>query len=84
MLENDLGLGDRSHVSSNIPKRRGGTSWKAVQLEGSGIASLSDYMQQSRENFVSYGVFLSSYWENLPQSITRRLGENLWVIYEHV
>ena len=42
---------------------------------GSGIMSSSDYIQQSRRNFVSYGVFLTSYWDHLPQTLTRSLGE---------
>ena len=42
---------------------------------GSGSVSSSDYMQQSRRNFVSYGVFLTSYWDHLPQTLIRGLGE---------
>ena len=42
---------------------------------GSGNISSSDYMQQSRRNFVSYGVFLTSYWDHLPQTLTQALGE---------
>ena len=42
---------------------------------GSGSISSSDYMQQSRRNFVSYGVFLTSYWDHLPQTLTKALGE---------
>jgi len=53
------------------------TSHRKSRLRaGSGIAmSSSDYMQQSRRNFVSYGVFLASYWDHLPQTLTRALGE---------
>lgn len=40
---------------------------------GSAIASSSDYMQQFRRNFVSYGTFLTSYWDHLPQTLTRLL-----------
>lgn len=89
MLENDIGLGHRGNASSTVATRRGATSltsptppWKAVRLVGSQIASLSDYMQQPRENFVSYGVFLSSYWDHLPQATIRRLGEKLQIIHE--
>ena len=42
---------------------------------GSENTSSSDYMQQSRTNFVSYGVFLASYWDRFPQTFTRVLGE---------
>ena len=37
--------------------------------------SSSDYTQQFRRNFVSYGAFLASYWDHLPQNFTRVLGE---------
>ena len=42
---------------------------------GSGSMSSSDYMQQFRKNFVSYGEFLTSYWDHLPQTFTRLLGK---------
>ena len=42
---------------------------------GSGSISSSDYMQQSRRNFVSYGKFLVSHWDHFPQTLTRALGE---------
>jgi len=42
---------------------------------GSRGISSSDYMQQSRRNFVSYGVFLTSYWDHLAQTLTKALGE---------
>jgi len=45
---------------------------------GSGSISSSDYMQQSRRNFVSYGVFLTSYWDHLPQTLIRALGKKQW------
>ena len=35
----------------------------------------NDYMQQPRRNFVSYGVFLTSYWDYLPRALTQTLGE---------
>ena len=44
--------------------------------------SSSDYMQQSRGGFVSYGIFLSSYWDHLPQSLTRVLGKKQLLIYD--
>ena len=43
---------------------------------GPGSTSSSDYMQQFRRNFVSYGEFLASYWDHLPQTFTRVLGES--------
>ena len=42
---------------------------------GSEVTSSSDYMQQFRRNFISYGVFLAFYWDHLPQTFTRVLGE---------
>ena len=47
---------------------------------GSSSVSSSDYMQQFRRNFVSYGEFLASYWDHLPQTFTRVLGEKRWFI----
>jgi len=49
--------------------------WKSRLRAGSGSMSSSDYMQQFRRNFVSYGEFLTSYWDHLPQTFTRVLGE---------
>ena len=43
---------------------------------GSKSVSSSDYMQQFRQGFVSYGEFLASYWVHLPQTLTRALGES--------
>lgn len=37
--------------------------------------SSSDYMQQRRASFVSYGTFLEAYWYHFPQSLTKGLGE---------
>lgn len=34
----------------------------------------SDYMQQRRTHFVSYGTFLEEYWSHFPQSLTKGLG----------
>ena len=49
--------------------------WESRLRAESAIGSSSDYMQQFRRNFVSYGVFLTSYWDHLPQTFTRVLGE---------
>jgi len=48
----------------------------------SGVISSSDYMQQSRRNFVSYGMFLASYWDHLPQTLTRALGKKQRPIHD--
>ena len=55
--------------------------WKSKLSSGSGIASSSDYMQQYRRKFVSYGEFLASYWDHLPQTFTRALGRKQQLIY---
>lgn len=89
MLENDIGLVGTSSTNPTIPTNRGTTSYagltlssKTTQLAGSRTASSSDYMQQSRTNFVSYGVFLVSYWDHLPQVTTRGLGEKPYIMRE--
>ena len=53
--------------------------WKSRLRAGSGSTSSSDYMQQFRRSFVSYGEFLTSYWDHLPQTFTRVLGEERWL-----
>jgi len=85
MLQNDIGrannddgliipkthaLGDEATSPTNPT-----TPWKSRLRAESAIGSSSDYMQQSRTNFVSYGEFLASYWDHLPQTFTRVLGE---------
>lgn len=55
--------------------------WKSRLRGGSVGTSSSDYMQQSRRNFVSYGEFLASYWDHLPQTFTRVLGEEQCLSY---
>ena len=54
--------------------------WKSRLRAGSGGTSSSDYMQQFRTSFVSYGEFLTSYWDHLPQTFTRALGEKRCLI----
>ena len=56
--------------------------WKSRLRGGSVGTSSSDYMQQFRRNFVSYGEFLSSYWDHLPQTFTRVLGREQWLAYD--
>lgn len=85
MLQNDIGRGS-DNDGFIIPKihiieddTTSPTSpvfpWKSQLRGGSGGTSSSDYMQQFRRNFVSYGEFLASYWDHLPQTFTRVLGE---------
>jgi hypothetical protein len=85
MLQNDIGQGNdndgliipKTHVlGDEAASPTSPTSPRKSRLRaGSEIASPSDYMQQFRRNFVSYGVFLASYWDHLPQTYTRTLGE---------
>lgn len=74
MLENDTGL---VHEDKPTISATPAPSSKFRPLAGSGIATSSDPMQQHHRNFVSYGIFLSSYWDHLPQALTRELGEKL-------
>jgi hypothetical protein len=55
-------------TSSQMPRLR----------TGSRSMSSSDYKRQSHRNFVSDIVFLTSYWDHLPQNLTRGLGEKQW------
>ena len=91
MLQNDIGRSD--HDSFITPEARvlgeeatsptsPSFSRNPGSRSGSEIQSSSDYMQQSRRNFVSYDVFLSSYWDRLPQTLTRALGEKQLFIYD--
>ena len=86
MLQNDIGRVNnndgfvipKTHIQGDeVTSPTSPTSpWKS-RLRGVSLsASSSDYMQQFRSNFVSYGAFLVSYWDHLPQTITRGLGEN--------
>jgi len=56
--------------------------WKSRLRAVSQSASSSDYMQRFRRNFVSYGEFLVSYWDHLPQALTRGLGKKPWLMYD--
>jgi len=69
MLQNDIRQGD--HNNSFIPE----TDALQDDVTPSGTLSLSNYMQQSRKNFISYSVFLASYWDRLPQHLTQALGK---------
>jgi len=92
MLQNDIGRGNcndgfivpemhvlgeeaTSPMSPTLPR-------KSRLRAGSGTTSSSDYMQQFRRNFVSYGEFLTSYWDHLPQALTRGLGEKQRLMHD--
>ena len=86
MLQNDIKRGNQNdgfvipgtYVPGDEAKSpTSPTSPRKSRLRaGSRTTSSSDYMQQIRRNFVSYGEFLASYWDHLPQTLTRALGEN--------
>ena len=89
MIQNDIRQGNnndgfvipKTHVNGDeVASPTSPTSrWKSRVRAVSLSASSSDYMQQLRQNFVSYGVFLVSYWDHLPQTFTRGLGEDRWL-----
>jgi len=85
MLQNDIGQ-DNDNDGFIIPKAHAPgdevtsptsptSPWKSRLRAVSRSGSSSDYMQQFRKSFVSYGEFLVSYWDHLPQTFTRGLGE---------
>ena len=90
MLQNDIGEGNHSGgfiipgthaIEDETISPTSPTSPRMSRLRaGSESTSSSDYMQQFRRNFVSYGVFLTSYWDHLPQTFTRVLGEKRQLI----
>ena len=92
MLQNDIRRGSHNNSfitpETDVPgdeamSSASPTSPRMPRLRaGSGILSSSDYMQQSRKNFVSYSVFLSSYWDRLPQTLTRVLGKKQWFLHD--
>jgi hypothetical protein len=93
MLQNDIRQGNPyDGFNTPVPTRVLGdepssptspTSLRRSRLRaGSDVLSSSDYMQQSRRNFVSYLVFLASYWDHLPQTLTRLLGEKRLLTYD--
>ena len=85
MLQNDIRRGGHSNgltiprtdlLGDEAASPTSPTSpWKSRPRAGSGGVSSSDYMQKSRTSFVSYGKFLAFYWDHLPQTFTRVLGE---------
>ncbi|KAH9931251.1 uncharacterized protein B0H18DRAFT_929734 [Fomitopsis serialis] len=44
-----------------------------ISVEAVGDVPSNDYMEQLRDSFVSYQVFLGSYWAHFPQSLTKGL-----------
>ena len=85
MLQNDIGR-DNDNDGFIIPRTHAlgdevthptspTAPWKSRLRAVSQGGSSSDYMQQFRKSFVSYGEFLVSYWDHLPQNFTRGLGE---------
>ena len=86
MLQNDIRRGNdndgfiipKKHVIEDeaISPTSPTSPWKSRLRAGSGSTSSSDYMQQFRRSFVSYGEFLTSYWDHLPQTFTRVLGKD--------
>ena len=89
MIQNDIGRGNHGdgliipniHVlRDEVTSPTSPTSPRKSRLRaGSESTSSSDYMQQLRQGFVSYGEFLASYWDHLPQTFTRVLGTKLWL-----
>ena len=47
----------------------------AVEGADNAQTDSNDYMLQRRDSFVSYTVFLTSYWPHLPQHLTKGLGK---------
>ena len=92
MLQNDIRQGNYSNgfimpethvLGDEATSPTSPTSPRMSRLRaGSGTLSSSDYMQQSRKNFVSYSAFLASYWDRFPQTLTRVLGKKRWLIHE--
>ena len=89
MLQNDIGQDNhndgfiipKTHILGDevAPPTSPTSPRKSRFRAGSGSTSSSDYMQQFRRGFVSYGEFLASYWDHLPQTFTRGLGEIRWL-----
>ena len=85
MIQNDIGRGNHNDgfvipkihvIGDEVTSPTSPTSPRKSRLRAeSASTSSSDYMQQLRKGFVSYGEFLASYWDHLPQTFTRALGE---------
>ena len=80
MLQNDIKRGNHNHgfmvPGTRAPRDEAAfptspTSARRPRLHaGSGSTS----------KFVSYSEFLASYWDRLPQTVTRVLGEKRWLV----
>jgi len=69
MLQNDI---EQTHTLGNEVMSL--TAPISPQKSTFGILSSSNYMQQPHGRFVSYSVFLASYWGHFEQTLTRGLG----------
>ena len=82
MIQNDIGRGNHNdgliipgmdvvQVEDEVTSPTSPTSPRKSRLRaGSASVPSSDSMQQFRRDFVSYGEFLTSYWDHLPQTFT--------------
>ena len=82
MLQNDIGQGDHNDgfiipvLGDEVTSPTSPTSPRKSRLRAeSRSISASDYAQEFRRTFVSYREFLASYWDHLPQTLNRALGE---------
>jgi len=66
LLEADVGL--------STAKPDTGRLQNGIEPADIGISS-SDYMQRSKESFVSFRVFQEAYWPHFAQPLTKGLGE---------
>ncbi|KAF9647525.1 hypothetical protein BDM02DRAFT_3187952 [Thelephora ganbajun] len=83
MLENDIKGGNDNYCfvvpktpvieDMTVSPRSPTSPTKSRFRERSRSILSSDYIQQFRRNFVSYGEFRASYWAHLPQTFTRVL-----------
>jgi len=87
MLQNDIGRGN--HIPEKYVFGDEGTSPASPTLPqksrlrlGSKTTSSSRHIRQLPGNFVSYGEFLKSYWGDLPQALTRNLGEKQRLVHD--
>ena len=91
MLQNDIGRGNpndgfiipETHVHGDEATSPTSPTFprKSRLRAGSKTTSSSRHTQQFRGNFVSPLEFLTSYWDHLPQALTRGLGERQRLIH---
>ena len=84
MLQNDIERGNRNVgfipemdvFRDEATSPTSPTSPRKSRLRaGSEVTSSPNHRQQFHRNLVSYSVFLAFYWDHLPQTFTRVLGE---------